>query len=100
MTTYQVTVDEYGTFWSLNDKFHREDGPAIEFANGNKLWYQNGHIHREDGPAIEWASGNKIWYLNGQRLTEAEFNERMNPAKEMTIAELEAALGYKIKVVK
>jgi hypothetical protein len=38
--------------------------------------------------------------MNGKELTEAEFNERMNPAKEMTVAELEAALGHKIKVVK
>jgi hypothetical protein len=21
--------------------------------------------HREDGPAIEWADGSKCWYLNG-----------------------------------
>ena len=36
---------------------HREDGPAIEYANGNKHWYLNGKLHREDGPAIENANG-------------------------------------------
>lgn len=34
-------------------------------------------LHREDGPAVEYANGTKIWYLNGDRLTEEEFNERM-----------------------
>ena len=48
-------------------QLHREDGPAIEQANGNKWWYRNGQQHREDGPAIEWADGDKWWYRNGQR---------------------------------
>jgi hypothetical protein len=33
-------------FYFLNDELHREDGPAIEFANGDKYWYLNGqYIH-------------------------------------------------------
>jgi hypothetical protein len=60
-------TDKYGTKrWYLNDELHREDGPAIEYANGEKQWYRNDTLHREDGPAIEWASGNKAWYINGQ----------------------------------
>ena len=53
-------------YWYINDRFHREDGPAIEYANGNKSWYLNGKLHREDGPAIEDADGHKSWYLNGK----------------------------------
>ena len=45
--------------WFLNGERHREDGPAIEQANGHKEWYLNGKRHREDGPAIEWSSGDK-----------------------------------------
>jgi len=52
--------------WWLNGQPHREDGPAVEYANGEKHWYLNGQRHREDGPAIEYANGNKEWYLNGQ----------------------------------
>jgi len=52
--------------WYKNGKLHREDGPAVEFADGTKQWYKNGKRHREDGPAIEWASGVKEWWLNGQ----------------------------------
>lgn len=55
-------------YWYINDKLHRVDGPAIERFNGDKLWYINGLVHREnDLPAIEWGDGNKYWYLNGKR---------------------------------
>ena len=50
--------------WYLNGKLHREDGPAIERANGDKEWYINGRRHREDGPACERANGDKYWWIN------------------------------------
>ena len=28
--------------YTLDGKFHREDGPAVEFANGNREWWING----------------------------------------------------------
>jgi hypothetical protein len=86
--------------WYLNDQRHREDGPAIEWANGDKSWYLNGQCHREDGPAIEWSDGDKEWWLNGECLTEEEFNERMVPTVEMTMAQISEALGKNVKVVK
>jgi hypothetical protein len=86
--------------WYLNGLLHREDGPAIEYGNGDKYWYLNGKLHREDGPAIEWADGDKYWWLNGKCLTEEEFNERMVPTVEMTMAEINEALGKNVKVVK
>ena len=64
--TYQVEVNEVGTFWRLNGDLHRKDGPAAEYADGTKFWYRNGKLHREDGPAVEWASGAKSWYRNGK----------------------------------
>ena len=53
--------------WHLNGKSHREDGPAVEGADGTKFWYLNGYHHREDGPAIEYADGTKYWFLHGRR---------------------------------
>jgi len=53
--------------WYLNGKRHREDGPAIENANGYKAWWLNGKRHREDGPAIEYADGSKDWWENDKR---------------------------------
>ena len=40
-----------------------------------KTWYVNGKIHREDGPAIEYANGEKFWYLNDTKYSEEEFNQ-------------------------
>jgi hypothetical protein len=51
-----------GKEWWINDERHREDGPAIEDADGYTAWYRDGKYHREDGPAIEWADGAKAWY--------------------------------------
>ena len=52
--------------WFLNGKQNRTNGPAVEFADGGKKWYLNDKYHREDGPAVELASGYKAWYLNGK----------------------------------
>jgi hypothetical protein len=51
--------------WYLNNKYHREDGPAVEYADGSKVWWLNGKLHRVDGPAVEGANGSKGWWLNG-----------------------------------
>ena len=31
------------------------------------VWFKNGEYHREDGPAVEYADGDKWWYLNNLR---------------------------------
>ena len=60
-------TDKYGTKrWKLNGLYHREDGPAIEFVDGDKQWYCNGKPHREVGPAIEYANGTKKWLVNNK----------------------------------
>ena len=54
-------------FWYIDGKKHREDGPAIYCPNCYKEWWVNGKRHREDGPAVEYSNGEKHWYLNGER---------------------------------
>ena len=124
---YYVTVDEEGTtrwykdakctvlhrengpaieyadgdkFWHQNGLLHRTDGPAVEWADGTKSWYQNGLRHRTDGPAIEYADGTKRWYINGDHLTEAEFLAATQPVVEMTVADVEKLLGKRVKIIK
>jgi len=46
----------------LNGKLHREDGPAVEEANGNKKWYQHHQLHRIDGTACEYNDNTELWY--------------------------------------
>jgi hypothetical protein len=86
-------------YWYRDGLLHREAGPAAERADGNKSWWRDSKLHREDGPAIEYANGAKSWYLNGGKLSEAEFLRRTQPVKEMTVAEIEKLLGHKVKVV-
>ena len=52
--------------WYLNGKRHREDGPAVEYFEGDKEWWLNNKLHRTDGAAIELADGRKSWFLNGK----------------------------------
>ena len=101
MIEYTVKVYDNGTrHWWLNGKLHREDGPACEFTNGTRWWVLNDNYHREDGPAIECAHGTRRWYLNDEEYTEEEFLKKTATAKELTLAEIEALLGYSVKVVK
>jgi len=54
--------------WSKNGKWHRTNGPAIEYPDGTNFWFLNGELHRIDGPAVEGANGIKRWYLNGEEI--------------------------------
>lgn len=39
-------------------------GPSIIQKNGRKEWYRKGVLHREDGPAIEYSDGNGEYWIN------------------------------------
>ena len=78
----------------INGKLHREDGPAAEYANGDKKYYINDKPHREDGPAIEFVDGSKLYFVNGKRLTEQQFNNRIKSC-EGKVVEIE---GVKYKL--
>jgi hypothetical protein len=62
-----ITLPNGTKVWYLNDKLHREDGPAVERSDGDKEWWLNDKLHREDGPAITRSDGTKQWWLNGSR---------------------------------
>ena len=62
---YSVKITKDSIKWFRNGQYHRDDGPAVEYANGDKMWYRNGKLHRDDGPAIEYANGTKVWHRNG-----------------------------------
>ena len=124
---YFVEVNDNGTYWyawpGTERKLHRLNGPAIEWADGCRSWYQNGKKHRIDGPAFVDADGTRKWYqygklhrqdgpavinsdgteeyrLDGVQHTEESWRAATQPAVEMTVAEIEAALGKRVKIVK
>ena len=72
------------TFWrSAGGQLHRTDGPAIEWADGDREWWVDGQLHREDGPAIEYANGTREWWVHGQRhRIEGPAVERADGGKE------------------
>jgi hypothetical protein len=77
-------LDQYGDkrWFNSNRKFHRDDGPAIEYASGTKIWYEHSLVHRTDGPAVEWANGTNEWYLNDQRMSFEEWLDQVDISDE------------------
>ena len=101
---YYVTVDGASTTrWYKDAEWcirHRENGPAIEYSNGDRVWYQNGQRHRIDGPAVVYANGSKAWYINDNAMTEAEFLAVTQPVVEMSVADIEKLVGKRVKIIK
>jgi hypothetical protein len=61
-------IDQDGSEWHwFNDSLHREDGPAVMYANGDFAWYKHGKRHRLDGPAMYY---NKCasWCVEGKKI--------------------------------
>jgi hypothetical protein len=100
MKTCTIKIDGKSTKrWYFEDKLHREDGPAVECANGTKRWYINGKLHREDGPAVEWADGDRWWCIAGViYLTLADF-ERINRTRKQFNRRTNKNLIPSVKVV-
>ena len=75
------------TVWYQNGAFHRTDGPAVEYNNGDQEWWLHGIRHREDGPAIINASTKHYqWFLNGTKFWFDEWGEVLGiPACEKTM---------------
>ena len=41
--------------------------------SGIKIWWQNDKYHRLDGPAVEWEDGIEEWFINGIETPELEY---------------------------
>jgi hypothetical protein len=77
MKTYIVKVDDYG----------------------NKLWHLNDKLHREDGPAVEYADGDKCWHLNGKEYSEADWLKQTQKVKATCVGKVIEIDGVKYKLV-
>ena len=56
--------------------------PKLTIENDSKYWeLSNGKFHREDGPAIEYFDGDKFWYLNNVEYTEMGHKQEMRSRK-------------------
>lgn len=52
----------------FNDQgsLHREDGPAIIYADGTSVYYKYGKLHRLDGPAVDFLDGRQEYWIDGR----------------------------------
>ena len=66
---------------------------------GIKQWWLNGKLHREDGPAIEWANGDKYWLLNGKYYAEEEYKEEISKRKNSIHEKLVKIHGKDYKLI-
>ena len=94
---YRVYEDGTVEYRNANRKLHREDGPAVIYANGDQFYYQNGKLHREDGPAVIFANGDQYYCQNGEQLSEQEFKAQKAPCNGKTV-EIEG-VKYLISVI-
>jgi hypothetical protein len=85
--------------WWYNGHLHREDGPAIEQSNGTSYWFVHGKRHRDDGPAVERCDGIHYWYLNNEQYSEEEFNKKIEAMKKDCSGKVVNIDGKKYKLV-
>ncbi len=79
-------IDSYNNVCYIkNGKLHRENGPAVECADGTKSWWVNDERHREDGPAVEFAGGSKEWFVDGKQYSYNEYKRMMARAGGATL---------------
>jgi hypothetical protein len=50
-------------------------GKLYEWADGSKSWWLNDKRHREDGPAIEYVTGRNDWYLQGKKISKKKHSQ-------------------------
>jgi hypothetical protein len=65
----ELKVDIYKTkrWFDKEGNFHRLNGPAVIYYDGDREWYRHGELHREAGPAFEWFSSDIFkWYKDGE----------------------------------
>jgi len=69
-----IDEDDAVRYYDDNRFLHREDGPAVSYADGAiKHWYYHGELHRLDGPAMEYSWGDQYYYIHGIEYTEEEY---------------------------
>lgn len=77
------TVQKYRWYIKGTYFLHNEGEPAVEYKNGNKFWYQHHKFHRLDGPAMEYRlfdrdgslihTGGTLYYINSDSYEEEDY---------------------------
>jgi len=68
---------EYGIIYCKDEHCSEFDNGM--FSNYNTYEYYKGYlVHRENGPAIEWDNGDKSWYFEGKKFSEKNYYKIIN----------------------
>jgi hypothetical protein len=89
-------IDEDGNkWWSKDRKLHREDGPAIEYSNGDNEWYINDKKVSETGHKAHFYRERKLQYKYYYKWVEWHFDPNRKGSKvyENLYKKLEAEVG-------
>jgi hypothetical protein len=66
MRTLDLTMLPHIEYKSPNTElWHRADGPALIFENGNTFWFHHGTKHRYYGPFNKFEG----WYIHGSHIS-------------------------------
>ena len=70
---------------------HKVGAPAVMRISGDKFWYIDDKLHRTDGPAVEYADGvaigsKKSWWVEDERYTKEAFDELIAEVKQLPLA--------------
>ena len=72
--------------WLKYGKRHRDgDNPAVIYEEGTKVWCKNDIAHREDGPALEYTNGDKYYYLEGIQYTQENYYKTLKEIDNLPI---------------
>lgn len=61
-----------GRYCYADDVLHCETGPAVHGCDGTVAYYCRGVLHRDDGPAIVWANGDQEFWRDGKQILQME----------------------------
>lgn len=77
-STKKVSKNARVAYWQDSDgRFHRRNGPAVQWDDGEKVWYIHGQFHRENGPAIEQSDGRTEYYLFGIKIPKKKYTKKL-----------------------
>jgi hypothetical protein len=58
---------------------------CVQCVTGTKFWYKEGRFHRLDGPAIEYTNGRKFWYIDGTEYYEEDWKKEVEKSKVLKL---------------
>lgn len=67
--TVKIYINGDKAYRNYNNHYHRLDGPAVEYNDGDSEWFKENKLHRIGGPALDYYSLDIFdWYINNKQV--------------------------------